>query len=385
MKVNLSRRHFLHFAAGAGAIASPLPLSRILLGQQIPRDAVPTSLPQPVIPYDRRATVSLVKGEDRRHNILQALVAIDEQIAPLLKQKKYVLIKPNNVSTFNQLAATHADALQGILDYLEPRFKGPVVVAESSAGNTMTGFENFHYTRVAKERQSQHVSLVDLNTEAKYHAMPLLSADLRVERVRLAARLFDPDAFIVCAALLKTHNVCVATLSIKNMCLAAPLHSAPQEWPFWSDKRKYHGGVRQTHFNIMLTAQKLAPFWGVAVIDGYEGMEGSGPASGTPVPSRLAIASTDFVAADRVAVETMGINPLWMATQQYCWQVGLGQYDLAKIDVRGETIASVRRTYRLHQDIDRELQWMGPLTDVPPKLGKIHPFLEPRAGSRQLG
>jgi hypothetical protein len=65
----------------------------------------------------------------------------------------------------------------------------------------------------------------------------------------------------------------------------------------------------------------------------------------------------------------MGINPLWMATPQYCWQVGLGQYDLAKIDVRGETMASLRRKYRLHQDIENELQWMGPLTDVPPKLG----------------
>jgi len=29
----------------------------------------------------------------------------------------------------------------------------------------------------------------------------------------------------------------------------------------------------------------------------------------------------------------------------------------------------VRRTYRLHRDIERELQWMGPLTEVPPKLG----------------
>lgn len=358
----------MHLAAGASAIASPVPLSRLLLGQQVPRD-VPTSLPVPVVRYDRRATVTLVKGEDRRKNIFQALVGIDEQLQPLLKQKKYVLIKPNNVSTNNQLAATHADALQGILDYLEPRFKGPVVIAESSAGNTMSGYENFHYDRVAKERQTQRVSLVDLNAEGKYEVIPLLSPDLRVEPVRLAARLCDPDAFIICAAVLKTHNVCVATLSIKNMCLGAPLHNGPGTRPYFNDKRKYHGGIRQTHYNIMLTAQKLAPFWGAAVIDGYEGMEGTGPASGTPVPSRLAIASTDYVAADRVAVETMGINPLWMATQQYCWQVGLGQYDPSKIDLRGEQIASVRRSYRLHQDIDRQLQWMGPLTDVPPKLG----------------
>jgi uncharacterized protein (DUF362 family) len=367
MVVNFSRRRFLHLTAGAGAILSPVPLSRILLGQAPP--GAPTSLPEPVVPVTRRATVSLVRGESRRKNVLNALEAIDDQIRPLLKTKKYVILKPNNVATNNQLACTHVDALQGALDYLAPRFKGPVVIAESSAGDTLSGFESFRYNRLVLERKGQRVSLVDLNRERKYEVIATLSADLHVNPVRLAARLLDPDALQISCALLKTHNACVATLAIKNMALAAPLHSVARERPWWNDKRKYHGGVRQTHYNIMLTAQKLAPFWGVALIDGYEGMEGSGPTSGSPVPSRIAIASTDFVAADRVGIEAMGIDPLWMATQQYCWQVGLGQYDLAKIDIRGEPIASVRRKYRMPRDIDRQLQWMGPMLELPAKLG----------------
>jgi uncharacterized protein (DUF362 family) len=268
-----------------------------------------------------------------------------------------------------QLAASHVDVMHGILDYLGPRFKGPVVIAESSAGDTNVGYENFGYTRLAAERKSQKVSLVDLNREGKYEVIPLLSPDLHVQPVRLAARLLDPEAFILCAACMKTHNVAVATLSLKNMTLGAPLHSAPNETPRWNDKRKYHGGVRQTHYNMMLTAQKMAPFWSATVIDGFEGMEGNGPHGGTAVESRIAIASTDLIAADRVGVEAMGINPLWMASLQYCWQVGLGQYDLAKIDVRGEALASVVKKYELHRDIERELEWMGPLTDIPPKLG----------------
>lgn len=364
MPQGFSRRRFF---SAAGAIASPVPLSRILLAQAPPGAAA--TLPEPVTASQRRATVAVVKGESRRKNIADAFAAIDEQIRPLLKTKKHVVIKPNNVSTVNQLAATHADALHGILDYLGPRFKGPVVIAESSAGNTMDGFHNFGYDKVAQERASQRVSLVDLNDEGKYEVIPLLSPDLHVQPVRLAARLLDPEAFVICACMLKTHNVCVASLSVKNMTLGAPLHSRRGETPRWNDKRKYHGGVRQTHYNIMLTAQRMAPHWGLAVIDGYEGMEGNGPSSGTPVPSRIAIASTDFIAADRVGVEVMGINPLWLASQQYCWQVGLGQYDLAKIDVRGEALAGVARKYRMHGDVERELQWMGPLTEVPPRLG----------------
>ncbi len=69
--------------------------------------------------------------------------------------------------------------------------------------------------------------------------------------MRLAARLLDPDAFVICCAILKTHNTVVATLSIKNMALGAPLHSARAESNRWNDKRLFHGGVRQTHVDIM--------------------------------------------------------------------------------------------------------------------------------------
>ena len=357
-----------------GAIVTSHNFSRrTLLGMSLSAGVAATrirSLAQtPLIAYPKRSAVSLVSGESRRRNVTESLVAIDEQILPVLKTKKYVVIKPNNVSTVNPLAATHADALAGVMDYLAPRFKGPVYIAEASAGLTPEGFDNFHYQRVADEFRTRNVKLLDLKQEARYVLCPILDADLHPTQVRLAARLLDPDAYVICAAMLKAHNVVVATLSVKNMALGAPLHSAPKETPRWNDKRKYHGGVRQTHVDIMMTAQKMAPYWGATVIDGYEGMEGNGPASGTPVASRLAIASTDYIAADRVGIECMGVNPEWIGYLRFCAEAGLGQYDLSKIDVRGAKIAGLRKEYRLHRDIERELKWMGPMEEVPEKLG----------------
>jgi uncharacterized protein (DUF362 family) len=369
MPAHLSRRNFFHLAAGAAAVAGPLAHGRLLFAQQSGQGAE-GALPEPVQVYDRRASVALMKGEDRRKNAYQALVEIDDQIRPVLKTKKYVVIKPNIVNTVNQLASTHVDALRGILDYLDGRFKGEVVIAESSAGETLEGYENFHYSRLPGEYKSgRKVTLIDLNEEAKYQPIHLLSPDLHVQPVRLAARLLDPDAFIICSCMPKTHNTVIGTLSIKNMALGAPLHNARKETKRWNDKRKYHGGIRQTHYNMMLTAQKLKPFFGATLIDGFEGMEGNGPNSGTPVASRFAIASTDYIAADRIGLEAMGIDPMWVAYLQYCWQVGLGQFDKSKIDVRGENLASVQKKYRLHPDVDRELQWRGPLEEIPPKLG----------------
>ena len=140
---------------------------------------------------------------------------------------------------------------------------------------------------------------------------------------------------------------------MKNMVLGAPLAAPPKVTPRWSDKRKFHVGMRMMQVNMMLTAQKLRPFWGAAVIDGYEGMEGNGPHQGTPVPHRIAIASTDYIAADRVGVEAMGIDPNSVGSLVYSHQDGLGQYDLDKIDIRGEKVADVRRAYRLHPDVER--------------------------------
>jgi uncharacterized protein (DUF362 family) len=363
----------------AGAAASAMVGSRIASAQKPKADSQAmrgflTTNPNPFPELKRRSTVAIIQGDDRRKMIYESLIAIDDQIMPKLKTKKYVVIKPNNVSTTIQLAATHADVFRGILDYLAPRFKGLVYFAEASAGNTMEGFENFKYTDVASEYKSQNVSLIDLNEEARYVTIPLIDFDMHVVPVRLAARLFDPEAYVFCAAILKTHNMAIATLSVKNMVLGAPLHQAPNETPRWNDKRRYHVGIRQSLYNMFLTAQKMQPYWGAAVIDGYEGMEGNGPSVGTPVPSRIAIASTDYIAADRVGAETMGINADWLGYLKYCGEVGLGQWDLSKIDVQGAQIAAVQKKYRLHSDIERQLRWRGPMEELPPNLGWMHPI-----------
>ena len=358
--MRISRRHFVQ-AAGAGLLLPPSLLQAgWAAGTDLPGDA----------PLSPTSKVALTHGNDRRKNITAALTAIDDQIKNGLQKKKYIAIKVNNVSTEIQLAATHVDALHGILDYLEPRYHGPVMIVEASAGDTLEGFDNFHYNDLAKERRAQKVSLIDLNREGKYELISLIDADLHISRARLAARLLDPDAYVISSSMLKMHNSVVATMSVKNMVMGSPLHSIPGEAK-WSDKRKFHVGVRPMNLNMLTAAQKLRPNWGLAVIDGFEGMEGDGPSRGTAVASHVAVASTDFVAADRVGLELMGVNPDWVGYLNYCSQSGMGQYDLTKIEVIGPAISSVARKYQLHPQVQKQLQWMGPLNDPEPKLGRM--------------
>lgn len=354
MGPRMSRRGFLSRAAGAAGASLAAP--------HLP--GAGTSHVSPV-----RPSVALVHGDERRRIVREALELVEAQILPVLRTKTSVVVKPNLVSTVQPLAVTHPDAIGGILDFLAPRWKGTVVIAESSAGDTGSAYENFGYAKIAREHPGRDVRLVDLNAEGRYEELHVLDDDLHLQPVRLAARLLDPEAYVINATALKTHNAVVATLSVKNMALGAPLRSGPGETPPWNDKRRYHVGLRQMHYNIFLTAQRMKPFWGATVIDGFEGMEGNGPSMGLPVSSRIAIASTDFVAADRVGLEAMGIDPAWVGYLAFCGQVGLGCYDLARIEVRGARLADVKRRYQLHRDIDRMLEWMGPMRDLPPRLG----------------
>jgi uncharacterized protein (DUF362 family) len=351
MNLYFTRRNFL--STGAGALVT----ARALRSQSA---AVPVA-GVPIKTYEPRSTVSLIHGMSRRKNVYDAMLAIDEQILPKLKTKKRVVIKPNNVMATNQLACTHADAIRGVLDYLAPRFKGPITIAESASGDTWTGYRNFNYPDLVKEYASRQVELVDLNQDGKFVNQAILDQDAHIVPVRLAARLLDNEAFVIGLAMLKSHNYVIATLGVKNMVLGAPLHSTMTAADRFNHKSAYHAGYHMMHYNMVLTAQTLLPNFGVSVIDGYEGMEGNGPTAGTPVDSRVAIASTDFIAADRVGIDCMGVDPQVMGYLRYCDQVGLGNYNPAKIDIRGSAIATVRKEYRLNSDVERQLTWKDPL------------------------
>src|SRR5215470_12369242 len=131
----MQRRSLFQLATAAAL------LRKNLAAQQAPQRRLGAgSHPESFPGSDQRATVAIQQGSDRRKNLYQSLKAIDKDLRAKMKGKKYVVIKPNFVNTVNQLAASHADCMRGILDYLAESFKGPVMIAESSAGDTKQGY-----------------------------------------------------------------------------------------------------------------------------------------------------------------------------------------------------------------------------------------------------
>ena len=145
---------------------------------------------------------------------------------------------------------------------------------------------------------------------------------------------------------MKTHDTVVVTLAVKNMAVGSIVGK---------DKKAIHQGVRKTNMNIAGLAGLVWP--DLAVIDGFEGMEGDGPTGGDPVLLNLAIASVDALAADRVACEIMGIDFQSVGYLHYCADRGLGEADLKKINVLGERVQACIRPFRLHRAVNEQYVW----------------------------
>jgi uncharacterized protein (DUF362 family) len=311
------------------------------------------------------ARVALTSGDNRADLALRALQPFSNQIAQAIADRR-VILKPNNVNINVPLASTHVDTLEGILEFLKSIGKlGNVIIAESAAnGPTLDGFKNFDYFRLANKYP---VKLVDLDQEPFDVLYVFDEKDFRPHPVRVSHILLDPNSFIVSVARMKTHDRTLATLSLKNIVFGAPIKdlgftfSASRKQGTRSDKPIMHGsGFRGINYNLYAMSRQLHPH--LAVIDGFEGMEGNGPNDGTPVDQRICVAGMDWLATDRVAIELMGIDFDKVGYLNFCSQTGLGITDLNKIEIIGETINNHKRSYRLSDNFKDQLIWMNPVS-----------------------
>jgi uncharacterized protein (DUF362 family) len=122
-----------------------------------------------------------------------------------------------------------------------------------------------------------------------------------------------------------------------------------------------HGASsRWLHYNMFLVAQKIRPH--LTVIESVEGMEGNGPMNGTRVEHGVALAGTDVLAVDSIGAQLMDIPLEDIGYLQFCANAGLGIIDREKIDIIGDKKPQdYVKKYQLARDIERQLQWKGPL------------------------
>lgn len=336
-------------------------------------------------------TVAAATGPNRYETVRAALDLLSDVD---LGNARRVLIKPNLVSVRRQLASTHVDAVRAVLEWLRERYSGEIIIGEGSAlAPTMEGFRRFGYEPVA---QQFGATLVDLNADPETVAVKTYDYRLQPQELEVSATAARADVLISVGPP-KTHDYVIMTASIKNTVMGAliaraALHADERppsglgalyaalpgvikrlplvdnaRFAFMrqgnSDKMRVHQTYALMHLNIFLVARVVRPH--LAVIDGWEAMEGDGPTEGDPVPLRVALASTDPVAADAMAAQMMGLTPREIGYLWYAHQAGLGQADLSRVRVVGNAdVDAPRRRFRLHSTYPRQRQWRDPRVDA---------------------
>ena len=76
-----------------------------------------------------------------------------------------------------------------------------------------------------------------------------------------------------------------------------------------------------------------------------------GPAWGTPLATRLALASADPLAADFVGTTIMGFDPNRILYLKAMAEAGMGQGDLGKIHIVGARLEDCRFKFKIHKEM----------------------------------
>jgi uncharacterized protein (DUF362 family) len=148
---------------------------------------------------------------------------------------------------------------------------------------------------------------------------------------------------------MKTHSQCIVTLSLKNVLMAAPINDYNKNDWKTGDKFDMHviadaAANSPLFYNLFLMAHYVYP--DLAVIDGYEGMEGNGPGDGTAIASRVAISSLDALAADTVGAAVMGFDPNMIPYLKFLNQGGFGQGNITDIEIVGTPVSQCKMKFK---------------------------------------
>jgi len=288
-----------------------------------------------------KAKIAITKGDNRSQNIETALRLIEKEIC--LKKKRGLLIKVNFVSTRNQLAATHIDAMYPLLKFLRKRYDGKITIVESTLGAAAVGFEKYGYLDLVREFG---VELIDLN-KGEWELVDLYDSRLRPMKLHFAKQVVNSDYRIVIGPA-KTHDTVGVTLSLKNLAMGSLSYTH-------GDKIKMHQGYPVHNLNLYLLAKAYPPQ--LSIIDGFTGMEGNGPISGNPVTWGVAVISCDPVAADCLTAQMMGFNVSDIGYLWYCKRKGLGVGDIGDMDILGVNPKECYCKFKPHITYEEQKHW----------------------------
>lgn len=265
------------------------------------------------------------------------------ELFPLDLTGKKVLLNPNVLrgSNADEGVVTHPAVLRAVVEKVESMGPAAIVVGDNPGlfgyGDNEACFKQTGLMEAAKGYY-QNIG----NDSQKISFNPDFMSNVSISQAALEADI------IISLPKFKTHGLTVITGAIKNSYGLLP----------GAQKAKLHqaAGNPQRFQQVVVEVFRLrVP--DLFIMDAVVGMEGNGPASPDLRDIGCILAADNAVAMDAVMAHMMGCDPGQLPFLQNAKTMGLGDYDLGKIEVEGE----------LRQVLDFKL---------PPMIGAVRPGID---------
>ena len=257
--------------------------------------------------------------------------ALDAALSPLGGMAAFVhpgdrvLLKVNLLSRAlpEKAVTTHPEVVRAVIRSAKEA-GGVVTVGDSPGGpNTTSGVRHiFEDSGIGAVCSEEGVELILFDDECARVSNP---AGSLYGAFTLGKAVVDTDVLITLPKF-KTHGLMMFTGAVKNLFGCIP----------GLEKAQYHLKVPdRDDFGGMLVDLMLACRPALAIMDAIVGMEGEGPAGGTPRQVGAIIASADCVSLDVVASAMAGLDPMEVYSNKAAAKRGLGPSSADEVDVVG--------------------------------------------------
>jgi len=210
---------------------------------------------------------------------------------PDVKDRK-VLLKPNILTDDDpeKCISTHPVVVEAAIRFLQS--EGASVYVGDSPAVHKRGFrgEKSGIYRVCEKTGAQWVDFLKNPTEIR----------LPKGKIKIASIVKEVD-LIISIPKLKNHELVFFTGAIKNTLGLVPGFSKARQHAFNQDRNSF------SSFLVDLNEAITPHFF---IMDGIMGMEGKGPAQGTPVKTEVLLGSSNPLALDLVASAIAGYDPM---------------------------------------------------------------------------
>jgi len=271
------------------------------------------------------------------HSAVAEAISLVCDLRSIINPGQTVVLKPN-VFAPRPAPTTTDPRVVAAVGELVREAGGRVIVAEGRSISTARYRKTANSTRACFEATGMLAAVEQAGFEIVYlEEDEFVEVDLPgaqvLKKAHVPRTIMEADLFIN-LPVMKIHSLTTVTLAIKN------LHGIISDY----DKLYQHC------YRDLALARKLTDLLRIRridlnVMDALVGLAADHAADGRPVEMGLILASRDAVALDAVAGAVMGLSLEDVDTTRLAGEAGLGEADLSRIEVVGQSIEQVPRPF----------------------------------------